>query len=311
MRKRIGACLALLFSLLTISLSSITGCSGKVSRDTDHQFIIGVVTKSRNSEYWMSVRSGMEKAAEESHVKVVILSPDSETEKKIQKNMIQDLLKMKVNALAVSPIDSYDNQDYITQAAEQGIKVYAYDTPIVDVKVPYIGIDNEKVGYELAAVMAEKMGHAGKIAVIAGSREQASHDERVLGFERYMSKEPGIHIEVVKSGYSNLRVSEQEMEEIQESYPDLDGIMTTSAVTALGLTEATKGSGVAIASVDTQEDAIRAVEEGRITALGAQSGYDIGYETVKYIVNDKNGEKQEPEKILDTQILTRENVGKY
>lgn len=45
--------------------------------------------------------------------------------------------------------------------------------------------------------------------------------------------------------------------------------------------------------------------------LGAQSGYEIGYETVKYIVNDKKGIKQDREKILDTQILTRENVEDY
>ena len=63
--------------------------------------------------------------------------------------------------------------------------------------------------------------------------------------------------------------------------------------------------------MDDQEDAIRAVEEGRITVLGAQSGYEIGYETVKYIVNDKKGIKQDREKILDTQILTRENVEDY
>ena len=68
------------------------------------------------------------------------------------------------------------------------------------------------------------------------------------------------------------------MEEIQANYPNLDGIMTTSAVTALGLAEATRGSGIAIATLDDQEDAIRAVEEGRITVLGAQSGYEIGYE---------------------------------
>ncbi len=126
---------------------------------------------------------------------------------------------------------------------------------------------------------------------IAGSRQQTSHEKRIAGFEKYMEQEPDIHIEVEKSGYSNLRVSEQEMED-QANYPNLDGIMTTSAVTALGLAEATRGSGIAIATLDDQEDAIRAVEEGRITVLGAQSGYEIGYETVKYIVNDKKGIKQ-------------------
>ena len=292
-------------------LLCIGGCAGKDVQEPEGEFIIGVVTKSRNSEYWMSVNAGMEKAAKEMNVKTVILSPDTETDKKIQKKMIRDLLKMKVNALAVSPIDSNDNQDYYLQAQALGIPVYSYDTPIADVDVPYIGIENEKVGYELAKALAEKMGHKGNIAIIAGSREQTSHEKRIAGFEKYMEQEPDMHIEVEKSGYSNLRVSEQEMAEIQSNYPDLDGIMTTSAVTALGLAEATKGSGIAIASVDDQEDAIRAVEEGRITVLGAQSGYDIGYETVKYIVNDKKGVKQDWEKILDTQILTRENVEDY
>ena len=303
MRKR-KRCLL----LAVVCLLCIGGCAGKDVQEPEGEFIIGVVTKSRNSEYWMSVNAGMEKAAKEMNVKTVILSPDTETDKKIQKKMIRDLLKMKVNALAVSPIDSNDNQDYYLQAQALGIP---YDTPIADVDVPYIGIENEKVGYELAKALAEKMGHKGNIAIIAGSREQTSHEKRIAGFEKYMEQEPDMHIEVEKSGYSNLRVSEQEMAEIQSNYPDLDGIMTTSAVTALGLAEATKGSGIAIASVDDQEDAIRAVEEGRITVLGAQSGYDIGYETVKYIVNDKKGVKQDWEKILDTQILTRENVEDY
>ncbi len=51
-----------------------------------------------------------------------------------------------------------------------GILVYAYDTPIADVEVPYIGIDNETVGYELARVLADKMEHKGNIAHHCGQQ---------------------------------------------------------------------------------------------------------------------------------------------
>lgn len=297
--------------LLTAFMLWCGGCAGENPGEPEGDFTIGVVAKSRNSEYWMSVCAGFEKAAREQNVNVVILSPDTEGEKKIQKKMIEDLLKMQVNALAVSPIDSYDNQDYILKAKELGIPVYSYDTPIADAEVPYIGIDNRAIGYELARVLAEKMGHEGNLAVIAGSRQQASHERRVIGFKAYMKEEPGITIEVEKDGYSNLRVSEQELEEIQRDYPKLCGIMTTSAVTALGLAEATKDTGILIAAVDDQEDAVRAVEEGRIAVLAAQSGYEIGYETVIYIVNEKKNVKQDREKILEAEILTRENVKDY
>ena len=53
---------------------------------------------------------------------------------------------------------------------EKGISIYACDTPIEDADVPYIGIDNEKLGYELGEKLAEALDHKGKIGVIAGDR---------------------------------------------------------------------------------------------------------------------------------------------
>ena len=126
-----------------------------------------------------------------------------------------------------------------------------------------------------------------------------------------MEKEPGITIEMVRSGYSNMRVSQKDVDEILGKYPDLNGIMTTSAVTALGLSEATEGREISIVSVDAQEDALKAVQDGRIVALGAQSGYQIGYETIRYIVKDLEGEGTGEDEILDSQVLTEENIDIY
>ena len=200
---------------------------------------------------------------------------------------------------------------YVQQAKEKGISVYACDTPIEDADVPYIGIDNEKLGYELGEQLARALDYKGKIGVIAGDFNQAGHRMRVNGFEKYMEKEPGITIEMVRNGYSNMQVSQKDVDEILKKYPDLDGIMTTSAVTALGLAEATEGREISIVSVDAQEDALKAVQDGRIVALGAQSGYQIGYETIRYIVNDLEGKRTGEDEILDSQVLTTENIDAY
>ena len=126
-----------------------------------------------------------------------------------------------------------------------------------------------------------------------------------------MEKETGINIEMVRNGYSNMRVSQKDVDEILTKYPDIDGIMTTSAVTALGLSEAVEGRGISIVSVDAQEDALKAVQDGQIVALGAQSGYQIGYETIHYIVKDLQGEGTGEDEILDSQVLTTENIDAY
>ena len=224
---------------------------------------------------------------------------------------LKDLLKTDIQAMAVSPIDSYECEDYLNFAREKGISVYACDTPIEDSEIPYIGIDNEKLGYELGEQLAKALDHKGKIGVIAGDFKQAGHRMRVAGFEKYMEKEPGITIEMVRNGYSNMRVSQKDVDEILVKYPDLNGIMATSAVTALGLSEATEGREISIVSVDAQEDALKAVQDGRIVALGAQSGYQIGYETIRYIVKDLEGEGTGEDEILDSQVLTEENIDTY
>lgn len=151
-----------------IGVCSLSGCSSSAKKTEEEQVTIGVVTKSKSSEYWLSVCDGMEDAAEKYHADVVILSPDSETEEEVQKNMIRDLLKTDIQAMAVSPIDSYECEDYLNFAREKGISVYACDTPIEDSEIPYIGIDNEKLGYELGEQLAKALDHKGKIGVIAG-----------------------------------------------------------------------------------------------------------------------------------------------
>ena len=159
--------------------------------------------------------------------------------------------------------------------------------------------------------MAKKLNGTGNVAVIAGSTTQACHQNRISGFKHCMEEYPEIQIEVIKTGYSNLLVSEQDMKKILEEYPDLDGIMTTSAVTALGVAEATKGSGILVVTVDAQEDSIEGLKDGKILAVGAQSGYDIGYETIEYIIESLEKNEVPSEKILDTKILTIDNIDEY
>lgn len=95
-----------------IGVCSLSGCGSSAKKTEEEQVTIGVVTKSKSSEYWLSVCDGMKDAAEKYHADVVILSPDSETEEEVQKNMIRDLLKTDIQAMAVSPIDSYECEDY-------------------------------------------------------------------------------------------------------------------------------------------------------------------------------------------------------
>lgn len=304
--KRVGS----IFFLLA-AFFGMAGCAGE--RKTEllkEPYTVGVVTKSKDSEYWMTVCSGIEKAAKDFQVTVLIVSPDTESNGRLQGKMIDDLLDKGVDALAVSPIESYGMDQYLKKAENKHIPVVSYDTRIVSdiMEVPYIGIDNQKAGRELAAYMADRLDGKGKAGIITGDLNQTSHRERMEGFRSYIEENTSIDVAFIESGYSNLQMSEKEISRLMEEHPGVDGIFSTSAVTALGIVDYMRGTPIQIVTIDDQQDALEAVKQGRITALAAQSGYDIGYETIRYLVNEKEQAAQEGDRILNAEIVTIDNV---
>lgn len=293
-------------------ISTLTSCSRKENAsENTSPFSIGVVTKSSDSEYWMAVSSGMEEAAKELGVSVQIVSPDSEMNMEMQKRLIRDFIQKGVDVLAVSPLESYQ-ADYLDEAREKGIPVVSYDTRIVAEGVPYIGIDNEKAGKELAQKMAEMLGNTGQVGIVTGDLNQESHAKRMEGIRTYLEQNTDIDVVFVESGYSNLLMSEDKISGLLSSYPGLDGIFVTSAVTALGLRDYLEDDSIQIMTVDAQQDALDAVKQGRIAALAAQSGYEIGYETIRYIVSHRQQDLEKTaDQILEAQIVTKGNIEQW
>ncbi len=288
------------------------GCNNDKSyQKSKDRYVVGVVTKSNTSEYWMSVNSGMEAAAAKYDMDVITLAPNSELDREVQEKQVERLIGQNVDALAVAPIDSYYIPDYLKEIQEKKITAVCFDNGMGSEELPYIGIDNHKTGYRLAKKLAEQLEHKGQVGIVAGDLKQKGHRERVEGFEEYMRTEPEMTVKFVESGYANLQMSEQKVRDLMAQYPEIRGIMATSAVTAMGLVDELKETDIKIVSVDEQEDSLNAVEEGEISALAAQSGYEIGYETIHYIQKLREGKTTEKNHYLKAQILTQENVKAY
>lgn len=308
MRKRTLQSLSVV--LLTIALGS--GCGWNESyENVNESYVVGVVTKSSTSEFWMSVNSGMKAAAEKYNMKVIVMSPDSELDEEVQEKQIKKLISQDVDALAVSLMDSYKTPDYLDEIQEKKITAVSFDTGFESADMPYIGIDNYDTGYRLAKVLAEQLNHEGQVGIVAGDLKQKCHRERVEGFKEYMKSETEMQVEFVESGYANLQMSEQKVRDLIKEHPQVKGIMATSGVTAMGLADELRDTEIKIVAVDAQEDSLEAVEKGELTALAAQSGYQLGYETISYI--EKLRRKENPEKNyeIEIEILTQENIAQY
>lgn len=300
------------FMIVLLCVGSICiSCSQEKEVKKERGYTVGVVTKSSTSEYWMSLCEGVEKAAQEYGMDVIILQPDSETNKEAQIKMVETLAKKKVDIIAVSPLDSQASKEYLKIPDENGIPVITYDDGFDDEEIPYIGIDNEKAGYELMKYLAGQMDHKGEVGIISGNLSQKCHRLRIEGAKRYLKEEPDMTLAYVESGYSNLQMSKKEINRLRQENPNVTGAMVTSAATAMGFVDAVLGENMKIVSVDAQTDAVEALKNGKITALTAQSGYDMGYEMVRYIAEFREKGEKEKQKIIEAEMLTKDNIEQY
>ena len=145
------------------------------------------------------------------------------------------------------------------------------------------------------------------VGIVTGDLRQTAHSERMEGILSYIEENTDMEVAFIESGYANLLISDVGISRIFSEYPDVEGIFATSGVTALGIRQYLKESPVLVMTVDARQDALTAVENGEIAALAAQSGYDIGYETVRFIAENKeNDEAVLEDRILEADILTED-----
>lgn len=298
--------------IIAVLMLSMAGCVAEVDNIENNDFTIGVVIKAKDGEYWMSYISGMNKAAQDYNVNVVLLSPKTENENEVQKKMIEDMLMKDIDAIAISPIDSHETS-YLSTAKERDIPVYATDSNYFDSDVPYIGYDNHKLGESIAVVMNDYMDGEGSVGVVSGSLNQAGHKSRVDGFCEYIEENSDIKVSFIIDGYSNLMLPEAEITELLDNNPEVKGVFVTNAVAALGLSDylVKQEKDIVICAIDAQQDALEAVRKGRILALANHSGYDNGYYMIERIVSDVEGGEIKGDTVFEAEVLTKENVDSY
>jgi ABC-type sugar transport system, periplasmic component len=306
--------LALIFLLCGCSGTS-SGTQDEDSNPIHYKYKVGVVLKAMDSEYGLSLKSGIEAASEDFKINSVIVHPESETDVKEQNIMINDMLNSDMDAIVVMPCDSYNTKQYMDKAREKGIPVFAMDTEMYGEGEPYIGSDNKEIGIIAGKYMSELLGGKGTVAILAGTLIQSPHAERLEGFKKYIESETKIKIVYEEEAYCSFQEGVQKTKEIFAQHPDIDGIFCTNATMALGVVDRMEfldlKKQIPIIGVDTQSDSIQKILDGKIAGMVSQSGYDIAYETIKTVAKYLNGEKVEGNIYIKSELITKKNALKY
>ncbi|TYP47896.1 sugar ABC transporter substrate-binding protein [Thermosediminibacter litoriperuensis] len=318
-----------IISIILISIiiaSLLVGCSNQKANESSlsnqnqqqesKKLTIAVIPKALDSEFWLDLKNGAEKAAQENNVDLIVLAPDKESNVEQQFRIIEDMIQRKVDALLIAPCDSSGVVPFIEKANESNIPVFTIDTNADGGKiVSFIGTDNILGGKIAGERVIKLLNGKGKVGLILGVPGQQTMRDRADGFKEAIKAAPDIKLVAEQPANSERALAMTVMENILQAHPDINAVFAASTLMAMGALEAVEAAGkidqVKIIGFDSQKESLEAIKAGKLDSLVAQNPFNMGYLGVKAAIDYING-KDVPNRIdTGTELVTKENVDKY
>jgi ribose transport system substrate-binding protein len=155
--------------------------------------------------------------------KVIAISKNGGPTEQIQD--LQNLISQGVNAIIVNPSDREKLNPVIEQAAKKKIVVVAVDQAVTAPSAYVATNDQVAYGRLGAQWLADKLGGKGKVLYMRGIDGVPADSDRDKGFQEVMSKNPGIKVKQVFTGWDFTKGGDIAVQELTSS--DYDGIWTS------------------------------------------------------------------------------------
>ncbi|MEF7437083.1 ribose ABC transporter substrate-binding protein RbsB [Paenibacillus lautus] len=268
--------------LVSLMLIFITGCSleppewakPKVGGDVK-DIKIGLSISTLNNPFFVSLKDGVVAEAAKQGMEVVVVDAQNDSAK--QSNDVDDLIQQGVNALLINPTDSSAISTVVQTANSLGIPVITLDRSADQGEVAaLVASDNVKGGQMAAEYIVEQLGKDTKVIELEGVPGASATRERGKGFHNIADEQLNV---VAKQAADFDRTKGLTVtENLLQGNPDAKAIFAHNDEMALGAIEAIQSSGkdIMVIGFDGNDDALKSIEAGNLTATVAQQPELIG-----------------------------------
>jgi ribose transport system substrate-binding protein len=268
-------------------------------------YLLGVVCKSLDGEYWGVVSRSAKRQAKIQGVKILLKAPPSESDTAAQIRAVEQLIDQGVDGIALAPVDSNALGPVVRRAVQAGIKVVTFDTDTVDKdRLAYIGTDNLTAGRKAGEAML-KLKSEGKVAIITGVPTAQNLRQRVEGFRRAML---GTHIRLLneQADHGSREQAVRIAQETLSAHPDLSAIFTDNAIAGPAVGDVIRRSGrkVTVVSFDATPAMLKLVRNGTVQVVIAQKPEQMGKLGVQTLVSALQGKPIPPLIATEVEVIS-------
>jgi ribose transport system substrate-binding protein len=310
MRTR-AATVVLVLAVLASSLAA--GCQrGEGGGGDGGGQRIGLSISTLNNPFFVSLRDGAQQAADEAGVELIV--SDAQNDAATQQDDVQNFVTQQVDAILVNPVDSEAVVPAVQAANQADIPVIALDRGASGGEIAtLIASDNVEGGRLAGEELIELVG-SGPVAQLEGIPGASPTRDRGQGFEEAINAQDAV--ELVASQTANFDRAEglNVTENILQSNPEIKGIFAQNDEMALGAVRALgnrAGTDVKIVGFDAVEDALKAIQDGKMNATVAQQPDRIGSLGVENAMKVIEGESVDENIPVPVKLVTEENVSEF
>ena len=250
-------------------IAAILLCTAGAARADNET--IAVFTKNQTNPFFNNVRVGAENAAKQLGAKVIQYVPTKPDSIPEQMSQVEDVIVKKPDAIVFTPVDY--------KALIPGVeKMNAAGIPVINVTdhmaggtiVSFVGIDDYKVGRATAEALMKALGGKGNVVIIEGVKGSLSNQDRTRGLTDVTKSYPNVKLLATQAGNFQRLNALQVVENLMQSFPQIDGVMAANDAMAIGAIEALDAANrkAIVVGINGTKEAVDAVKAGKLLASG-------------------------------------------
>lgn len=271
---------------------------------------IAVFTKNQTNPFFQVVRLGADSAARQMGATVthyVPTKPDSIPEQLAQ---IDDVIIKKPDAIVFTPVDY--------KALGAGVqKMNAAGIPVVNVTdrsesgkfVAFVGSSDYELGLVTGRALTKALGGKGQVVILEGVKGSLVSADRVRGFNDALKEAPGVKLLASQPGNFQRLQGLQVLENLMQTYAQIDGVMAANDAMATGAIEALEGANrkALIVGINGTKEAVDAIKAGKMLASGDYNGFLQGCVATMLAIRDLRKQPVPREVVFKAGVIDKSN----
>jgi simple sugar transport system substrate-binding protein/ribose transport system substrate-binding protein len=277
----------------------------------------------QEDQYFRLVQFGMQQAAKEGGVELLLANSNNKPEKEIE--LVNTYIARKVDAIVISPISKEGSVTALKLAHDKGIRVLCHSTLInADFYAAHVECSPSDLGQQTGKAAKEyiekNLGGKAKVAIVAfKSQVPEQSDARTGGFKAEVMKLPGVEIVAEQDAWLP-EMAVKKVGDILTANPDVNIVYAANEGGTIGAVLAVKGAGkagqVTVFGTDSSQQLLEMLQspDNILQAITSQRPVLVGRMAVESAIKVLKNQPVEKKAYLPGILLSRadpEGVKKF